>query len=572
MKRYMFSCLGIMTLLLAACGPAAEEATPTPAVTPTLTPLATPTPARGVTPTPTPKPAPTPTTAAVEPKYGGTLTTYIRRDPGFDPIRTGSALEARQLQHAVFSSLLEMKWPDRCEVETIGDAAKSWKWITDTTIEVKLIPGIKFHDKAPVNGRELVAEDVAYSFKRLMSPESLSSAKDYTQHVTAVEAVDRYTVRFHLAQPYAPFEQHVLRSQYGAIILAREAGGPKEDWSRPEVSYIGSGPFSLEKYTPGVGVVLAKNKDYFKKGVPHIDELRMLFMPDTSTRQAAFRAGKLDFIQDIPGPYLREIEKTMPNVSTARCGSGVGTGIQLRTDLPPFNDVRVRRAVSIAINREAMLSGPMGGMGEIYGLASSAMVTALRRDEFPPETRKYLEYHPDEARTLLAEAGNPEIEIWASTRWGYPRTGMFEAAIIMFGDAGFRIRQNRWMEAAAYINTVTAGNYPPAVVALGAVSLYSPYDQASQVYSKGSPAANTSRISDPLLDKLIEEFFRTYDEAKAAGLSRDIQIRTVDQAYMIVFPQMQSTAAWHTWVRNFGGVVSTPHYMRGLLERIWVER
>src|SRR5262249_30805185 len=226
----------------------------------------------------------------------------------------------------------------------------------DTTVVFYLRKGVRWHSKPPVNGRELTAEDVKFTFERFLG-EKANPLRYMLDPVDRVEVVDRYTVRFRLKEPFV-WLVNMLASPTGTWIVPREAVDKQGDLKKPEAA-IGTGPFVLDRYEPNVKTVFKRHPDYFRPGTPWIDGVDWLVMEDDAAGLAAYRTGQIDC-----GPWhwwavrqqdVAMFKKAQPQLTYRDFVSTVTTGIYMRTDKPPFNDVRVRRAISHAVDRQAII-------------------------------------------------------------------------------------------------------------------------------------------------------------------------------------------------------------------------
>ena len=149
---------------------------------------------------------------------------------------------------------------------------------------------MKFHNKPPVNGREVTADDVKYSIERFMAKSGLPLAR--LEPVQAIDVVDRYTVRMTLKEPYAPLLNHLANAAY-VVILPREVEDKLKDFNRPE-AMIGTGPFMVKAYQKGVQIAFERNPDYFMKDLPYLDSVVIEITPESTARLSMLRAGKVD--------------------------------------------------------------------------------------------------------------------------------------------------------------------------------------------------------------------------------------------------------------------------------------
>jgi len=237
---------------------------------------------------------------AQTPRRGGTLTLRGWDPPHFDPVLTIS-YKTHVLTSFTHSRLLRHRAGPGVKPGTFpleGDLAESWQRTSDTTYVFKLRRGVRFHPKPPVNGRELTAEDVRYSIERLLTAPGAGNAV-MLRPVDRVEAVDRYTVRLTLKEPFA-WLPDMLANPMAVAITARECVEKFGDLKRPE-SVVGTGPWMLETYKPNTSLTLVRNPAYFVPGLPRIDRVEIVVDEDNASRTAAFLAGRYDLGWEFPG-------------------------------------------------------------------------------------------------------------------------------------------------------------------------------------------------------------------------------------------------------------------------------
>src|SRR5262249_10844418 len=172
-----------------------------------------------------------------------------------------------------------------------ADVAESWTRPNDTTYVFKLRRGVRWHPKAPVNGRELTADDVKYTYERFLTIKG-NGNRPALEMVDKIDAVDKSTVRFVLKEPYAWFLDALASTS--TWIVAKEAVEKFGDLKTPE-SPVGTGPWMLERYEPGVGMTFVRNPNYFVPGLPYADGIEVAIDPDPASGFAAFITGKYDF-------------------------------------------------------------------------------------------------------------------------------------------------------------------------------------------------------------------------------------------------------------------------------------
>jgi len=501
-----------------------------------------------------------------------------RMPPGWDFMKIASGGATFQRGDLVFQALFNS--PNTPQTGCTGEQepvlAQGFNWLSDTKVEIKLREGVKFHNKPPVNGRPFTANDVVYSVNRLIQHQARVAAAAH--YVAQVQAKDAATVVISLKEPFADLLgfSFLGASLYGALMLAREAGGPDESWENPAKSYIGTGPFMFHEYVDGVSITYTRNPDYWKPGLPYVDAVKFLIVPDSATEEAMLRSGKVDLWYMEPSFRIVEsLRKTSPQLGVYPCPSFAPGHIYWRVDKPPLDDVRVRRALSMAIDREGLLQALLGGDGEVVFLASpSSHPLYLGLDDLPPEIRRYYEYHPDEAKQLLAEAGYPggrglSITLGESPRRELLKRQVAEAVVASWQRLGVNASLNL-MEYGQYTQTVLAGEYEGA----GHTSFLAPafFNNMAQLLSTNPFAQNRSHVSDPELDRLTRQLLGTIDPAKQRDLARRVQLRRAEMVYSFGHLHENLYSLWQPWVKNYGPVPTIVGNTASWAEIAWLEK
>src|SRR6266705_3254375 len=251
------------------------------------------------------------------PKRGGIL-----RVRGLDPVHFDPHLSINVRTQAtlsfVYSKLVRHKVGAEIRPGTFivePDLAERWEELDDLTYVFHLRQGVKWHNKPPVNGRELVAEDVKFTFDRFLG-EKANPLRYILEAVDKVEVVDRYTVKFLLHEPFV-WLLDVLANPLGTWIIPREVVEQFGDLKKAE-SAIGTGPFLLERYEPNVKTVFKRHPDYFLKDQPYVDGVEWLVVNDPSAALAMYRTGLLDcgpsHWWSVPLEEVDALKKTHPHL------------------------------------------------------------------------------------------------------------------------------------------------------------------------------------------------------------------------------------------------------------------
>jgi len=479
-------------------------------------------------------------TSAQTPKRGGILRIADREAPSLDPHLNISFL-TQSWANMVYSQLVryphgpEQKHP--ADFSIVGDLAEKWEHKSPTVIEFVLRKGVKFHNKPPVNGREVTAEDAKYSIERFRAKSALRVRFDVVQ---SIDVVDRYTLRITLKEPSAPFLIHLAQATYLAI-LPREAEEKSKDFNRPE-AMIGSGPFMLKSYQKGSQIVFERNPDYYVKGLPYLDSVVIEITPEANSRLSLFRAGRvhLPHMWGFLAPEeAKSVKQTNPEAVMTPIIGMPNAHIYFRTDQPPFNDVRVRRAISLAFDRKAWNDSIHYGEGCIdAGPVPCAMKDwKLPVAQIDPAKAKYLVgYDPAEAKRLLAEAGYPNGFTTPMYHWpGYtpPWRTYYDLAADNLAKIGVTV-EFKPEEYGKYMTTTILGKYDK--MAMGPQLPGNEIDDWLYGGFYPEQPQNRSHVADAELNKMLLAQRRELDPKKRLAIVHDIQRYLADKAYYVYLP------------------------------------
>ena len=506
------------------------------------------------------------------PKRGGILRVRGFDPPNFDPQLTVAGFTQSTVSF-VYSKLLRHKVGGDVPPGTFilePDVAERWEELDDTTYIFHLRKGVKWHNKPPVNGRELVAEDVKFSFDRFLT-EKGNADRYLLDSVDRVEVVDRYTVKFFLKEPYVWF-LNVLAYPRGMWIIAPEVVQQFGDVKKAE-AVIGTGPFILEHYEPNVKTIFKRNPDYFRDGQPYVDGVEWLVIPDESTGLAMYRTGQLDCGPGINWAVrqqdLESLKKSHPHLQYQDYLSQSGSVINMRTDMPPFNDVRVRRAISHAIDRQALIEAVWG-----RGAPTAAVSRGLAEWSVPIDQlgagAKYYEYDPKEARRLLAEAGFPKgFKTQLTVTSGLGRDLVDDAQLVQrfLKDVGIEA-ELKIQEYGAYAATTVQGKFEGLTrTPLG--TTWEPDGRLYRAYASDS-SRNVGHVDDAKLTAMLKEQRRTKDMEARKKLIIDIQRYVAEQQYYVYLNSNTITTSWQPYVKNFAPNHSFDYGNRAAA--LWLDR
>jgi len=512
---------------------------------------------------------------AQTPKRGGTFRIRFHLAPvHFDPQQTVafSTMVPLSFTH---SRLVKVKAGSSVKPGTTpieADLAESWTQPSDTTYVFKLRRGARWHPKPPVNGREVTAEDVKYSYERFLGPTNPN--RGMLEQVERIEAPDKYTVKFTLKEPFAWFLEALASTS--TWIIAREAVEQNGDLKKPETC-IGTGPWMLERYEPNLRLTWVRNPNYFLPGLPYADGVDMSIETDPASALAGWLAGRYDFGPEygmvVRRSDLATARQRKPGLQTQDYIVVFGGITWMHLDQEPFKDIRMRRALAMASNWKEVLETSTWSQG--HGVPNPAMPAAFREwsipiDQLPAEGRRLFEFDPREARRLLAEVGYPNgFKTTVETTAGYGPDYMdaVEVQLQSWKKAGIEA-ELKMKEYGAFISTALFGKFDK--MAAGLFGIWADPDSYLYRYFMAGQPLNASGVNDPRLADMIRLQRRTFNVAKRREIIYEIQRYVAQQAYALYGPSVSAVAAWEPYVRNSGPNIG--HDYGGRLMVAWLDR
>jgi len=320
------------------------------------------------------------------PKYGGTLTVALTGTvETMDPQKSVMAPVWRSVLFTVWEPLVRYVGGEQMYKPLL---AESWEFTDSQTLVFHLRRGVKFHD-----GSEFDAEDVKFTIERMQDPETACPNAAFVEMIDEVIPVDRYTVQLRLSEPYGG----ILTNLDYVVMLSKES--PPSPDSPP----IGTGPFRFVEWVPGDHLTLERFPDYWQEGLPYLDRLIFKPIPDEQTRIANLEA---DVVQFLPEITPEQIPRIQQNKDLKIIEGSPGTMLRVLifvTDVPPMDNLLVRRAVAHAIDREGFVEAVLYGIG-----TPSENIYSPTNPYCNPNTAHAHPYDLETARRLFEEAGYPE--------------------------------------------------------------------------------------------------------------------------------------------------------------------
>jgi peptide/nickel transport system substrate-binding protein len=505
--------------------------------------------------------------AQERPRHGGTLIFSVGAEPAsLDGHREDSFATVHPI--APFYSLL-IKVNQERPSEFEGDLAESWTISRDgLAYTFRLRDGVKFHDGSPLTSR-----DVKATYDRIIAPPASVVSLRQAQYavVERVEAPDARTVVFRLRWPSAAMLANLaspFNFVYKADVLAR-------DPRFYETGVLGTGPFKFVEYVRGSHVVGRRNDEYFVKGRPYLDGFRALFIRDTAARVAAIRGGRAHIeFRGFPPSTRDDLVRALGDRLVVQESGWLCTQyIALNHERKPFDDPRVRRALTLAVDRwegsralsRIAIVKTVGGLilpGSPFALPEAELVKVAGFG-------KDIEASRQEARRLLREAGVPDGFAFTFKNRAIPMP--YEAIGVFLIDQWRKIGLNVtqvFQETGAYFADIRAGHYE-ASIDFQCGSIEEPDFELAKFVSADRSPINYGRYRDPVLDELYTAQSRATDPEARRKLIAQFERRVLDEQAHYV-----PTLWWHRIVPHAASVrgwkILPSHYLNQDLRDVWL--
>jgi peptide/nickel transport system substrate-binding protein len=471
-------------------------------------------------------------------KAGGTIRTAIQSPAGdIDPVTIadegGLAVLGQSAEYLTFSN-------DKLELEP--HLAESWEPNEDGTVwTFTLRQGVKYHD-----GQTMKAADVVATFDRLSDPEVGSNALSALGGVLSkgnTKAIDDATVEFTLDAPNGSFPYIVSSDNYNAVILPANYAG---DYAE---TFPGTGPWRLERFQPKVGVTFVKNPDYWDAGKPLADRNEIKFYAEEQPRVLAVQGNEVDIIAHFSVSGGQALLSD-PSVDVTELRSSVHRQIHMRTDREPFNDARVRQAMALALDRQGILDGLLGGKGDIGNDSPFAPVYP-----FTDTSVEQREQDLEQAKQLVADAGKEGASAEITTFRDFELPDLAVLVQNAANEIGLNVRPNL-LDQATYYGDAVYGKSPWLDSVMGITDYgHRGVPNVFLVAPLTSDGTwNSAHFKNPEYDKLVRDYIAALDLESQRGVAGQIQ-RLLLEETPIIFPYFYSYL--FAVKKNFVGVRET---------------
>ena len=589
-KKYLWIILGCLTIaatVLTACGPSATTTAPQQTTVATTAPSAT------------TKPVSTTAAGEEKPKYGGTYAEILTSEPaGFDPLVVQTNfIPSLQVTSDTLAGGDWAKGPAGTgEVSFLfgylgrtelwgGQVAESWEIPDGETIIYHIRKGIKWMQRAPGNGREMTAADVAWSIESEWKTPGTNFAVYFSkeQHLISATATDKYTVV--LKVPPKAMGTNFMENSEREFIRNPDVTKlykDQNDWKNMDTT----GPFYIVDYVRGSSITYAKNPNYWEtnpvgpgKGdrLPYIEGVKQLIIMDTSTQLAAFRTAKVDIFRNLNWEDSKDLIKRTPALKSIQT---FATSVALpagRVDKPelPFKDVKVRRALNIAVNKQEIVEKYYQGNAELFGWPffntkeHTPFYTPL--NQMPASVQELYKYDPDKAKQLLKEAGYPN---GFKTKIAVSSAGPDADFLAIIREYLLKVgidMQLQVMEPTVYRNVMTARTHEEMLIRPAVMPGMPFMIHEIRVDSAGNHSMWQDEQTLAVWQSIQDNIGR--NDAAWYKAVKDVMPHVLDEAPYMFVPAPYIYHIWWPWVKNFRGEVSTG-YARSWrhLRYLWIDQ
>ena len=510
---------------------------------------------------------PGPADAQDKPRYGGQLDFVVPSEP---PSYDAHAEETFGVIHPIaphYSLLVRVDPFDKTGTKPVGDLAESWTISKDGLVYTfKLRQGVKFHD-----GSEMTSKDVKASYDKIIFPPAgvKSLRKESYSSVEVVEAPDPHTVRFRLKYPESSLLLNLASPWnwiYKADILAKDM-----HWY--EKNIMGTGPFLFVEHVKGSHWVGKKNPNYWDKGKPYLDGFRATFMSSSAAQVAAIRGERAQIqFRGFSPPERDQLTAALGNKITVQESPWDCLNfVSMHHEKKPFDDKRVRRALSLALDRYEA-SQKLSKITIVKDV-SGVQVPGTPYATPPAELEKLAGYGHDinanraEAKRLLREAGVPDGFSFTFKNRGIPHP--YEPIAIWLVDQWRQIGLNvkiETIEASAYHPMLKRGDFEVAMDFQCGFIVEPDLDLVRFVTTSD---ANYGKHKDKAIDELYRKQARAVDVEDRKKLVRQLEKRLLDEEAHVIW-----TLQWHRIIPHSakvkGWTITPSHYLNNQLDTVWL--
>ena len=478
--------------------------------------------------------------------------------------------------------------------QMVGALAESWELSPDgLTYTFNIRKGVRFHDKPPVNGREMTANDILFGWQRYLGlgeftedGPTIFTQPAFMKQLVSIAAPDKYTFVVRVKEPELGMLLTLLKPHPNPYLhpLAPEVLKEFDDLQEQE-SHIGTGAFMWTDWARGTSLTYIKHPDYYgyddkypENRLPYVDGFKVLFIGELETRMAAMRTGKIDMIDsgfsswDKFGMEMAEdLQKTNPEVVVWPAVSRSNFALAVNTQKPPFDDISVRRAMQMALDLPTIVATYFKGYADAtpQGMTGANVIGYMVPfEQWPEEIKGYFTYDPEGAEALLDAAEYPRgadgIRLKTRLNNNIKMTDYMLIAIEYWKAIGVDVEANGTTTYEEFAIMKREFTYE------GMIRDHAGFqgNRSAVKQNHYSTSRNPSNVRDPVYDALIDRLnaVTTYEEERK--LTREADMYGIEQHWTIWGPMAMSANANQPWIIGFNGEDS---YQNGVYARIWID-
>ena len=537
------------------------------------------------------------------PQYGGSLT-LAKKDPGqtFDTWVSGGA--AGEIS-GIVEKLGISDWSQPRDSYALvsgymlplfairGALAEGWEQSDPLTYVFYIRKGVRFHDKPPANGRELTAKDIEWNYHRYLGRGSGFSKPSPQAGVfgelplESITATDKYTIVFKLTEPRLNAPNVIMD---GSILFIfppetiQQHGEGENKVLKNWRHLAGTGPFEMTGRHEGVSMSFTKNPNYWSNDekfpqnrLPYMDGFRVLLMAESASYIAALRSGKVDHLGWQGQSYLQNVDqyeslkRTNPELVFHEYVERSNYSFGVNTQIKPFDDIRVRQAMQMALDLETIKNTYYRGIGDItprglYGLEFTGYYVPF--EEWPEEVKQYHTYDPEGAKKLLAEAGYPDGFKTDYVSFARSDPSWAELVAEYFRQIGIDARIDVKV-GAAFGAAIKDRNFGIIGTIMGTRA--DPMTQVGRFHS--TQLWNFSNVKDPELDAAIDAAQAASNYEEQRKYLKEVDQIVVNKFYAIWGPFFPFWQVHQPWVKGFGGEAGLGGMQNfTIFARLWIDQ